>query len=84
MQCHVIILDTTGTTHAFYEIEKRKETNKEKQENKEDKSKEKYPWYLRQWYSEVQKFFLKYIALKKQPEKFSYRRCAVGKKEKNV
>ena len=26
MQCHDIILDTTGTTYTFYEIEKRKET----------------------------------------------------------
>ena len=37
MQCHVIILDATGTEYTFYEIEKRKETKKKK-ENKED------PW----------------------------------------
>ena len=29
MQCHVIMLDTTGTTYSIYEIEKRKETIKE-------------------------------------------------------
>ena len=34
MQCHVIILDTTGTTYTFYEIEKRKETIKEKTKTK--------------------------------------------------
>ena len=30
MQCHVIILDTTGTTYTFYMIEKRKESKKTK------------------------------------------------------
>ena len=42
MQCHVIILliYTTGATYAFYKIEKRKETIKDKK-NKEDKSREK-------------------------------------------
>ena len=40
MQSNVIILDTTGTTYIFYEIEKQKETIKENK-NKEDKSKEK-------------------------------------------
>ena len=33
---------------------------------------------LCQWYGEVLKFFFKYIAFKKQPKIFSYRRC--GKK----
>ena len=42
MKCHVLILDTTGPTSiTFYEIEKRKETIKEKNKNKGDKSKEK-------------------------------------------
>ena len=36
MQCHVIILDTAGTTYTIYDIEKRKETTKEKT-NKVDK-----------------------------------------------
>ena len=41
MKCHVIILDMTGTTYtSIYEIEKRRETIKEKTK-KEDKSKEK-------------------------------------------
>ena len=41
MRCHVIIrvLDTTGTTYTFYEIEKRKETKKK--QNNVGKSKEK-------------------------------------------
>ena len=34
MQCHVIILNTTGTTYAFYEIEKRNEAIKEKTKTK--------------------------------------------------
>ena len=34
MQCHVIILDTTGTTYTIYEIGKRKETIKEKTDKK--------------------------------------------------
>ena len=62
MKCHVIIiLDTTGTTNAFYEIEKRKETVKEKQkqrrqiereekkmkEQKEENRRNKLSWPLR-------------------------------------
>ena len=34
MQCHAIILGTTGTTYTFYEIQKRKETIKEKQKQR--------------------------------------------------
>ena len=40
MQCRVIILDTTGTPYTFYEIEKIKETIKEKTEKTKTKSKE--------------------------------------------
>ena len=34
MQCHVIILDTTGTPYTFYVIEKRKETIEDKTKTK--------------------------------------------------
>ncbi len=40
MQCHVIILDTTGTTYIFYDRET-KGNNQRENKNKEDKSKEK-------------------------------------------
>ena len=38
---YVSILDTTGMRYTFYEIEKRKETIKRENKNKEDRSKEK-------------------------------------------
>ena len=41
MQCHVIILDTTGTIHTFYEIEKRKETKKTISKEKKEENKKK-------------------------------------------
>ena len=51
MQCHVIILDTTGATYTFYEMEKQKETIKERNKNTKYKSKNEkkkilvYIWY---------------------------------------
>ena len=39
MRWHFIILDTTGTTYTFYEIDKNKITKRNK--NREDKLKEK-------------------------------------------
>ena len=41
MQSNVIILDTTGTTYIFYEIEKQKETIKEKKNQKRQIEREK-------------------------------------------
>ena len=42
MQCHLIVLDTTGMTHTFYEIEKRKETKKKrKQRRQSEREKER-------------------------------------------
>ena len=41
MQCHVVILDTTGTTYIFYEVDKRKETIEEKTKTKKTNRKRK-------------------------------------------
>ena len=40
-QCHVIILDTTGNTYTFYEIEKRKETERKQKQRQIGREKAK-------------------------------------------